>query len=108
VFGVTAIAAVVFPYVKKAANIWEASPYKTWKFLGVPAVTWGGLVNLVYLAILFYFYVVMPNFEELTISSLVLYAIIWGLGIGWYYYWKSRNSKVGVDVGMTYGELPPD
>jgi amino acid transporter len=108
VFGVTAVAAVIFPYVKKAANIWEASPYKTWKFLGIPAVTWGGLVNLVYLAILFYFYVVMPNFEELTVASLVMYAVIWALGIGWYYYWKSRNSKVGVDVGMTYGELPPD
>ena len=108
VFGVTAIAAVIFPYVKKAANIWEASPYKTWKFLGVPAVTWGGIVNIIYLAILFYFYVVMPNFEELTIASLVMYAAIWALGLGWYFYWKSRNSKVGVDVGMTYGELPPD
>jgi amino acid transporter len=108
VFGVTAIAAVLFPYVKKAANIWEASPYKTWRFLGIPAVTWGGLVNIIYLAILFYFYVVMPNFEELTIGSLIMYAVIWALGIAWYYYWKSRNKQVGVDVSMTYGELPPD
>jgi hypothetical protein len=108
VFGVTAIAAIIFPYVKKAKNIWEASPYKTWKFLGLPVVTWGGIVNVVYLVILFYFYVVMPGFEEFTAWSLVLYAVIWGLGIAWFFYWKRRNKDVGVDVSMTYGELPPD
>ena len=81
VFGVTAIAAILFPYVKKVRHIWDASPYKTWKVLGIPVVTFGGIVNLIYLAILFYFYVVMPGFEELTTWSLVLYAGIWGLGI---------------------------
>lgn len=108
VFGVTALAAIIFPYMKRAANIWDASPYKTWKFLGVPVVTWGGIVNLIYLVILFYFYVVMPGFEEFTAWSLILYAAIWGLGIAWYFYWKKRNKEVGVDVSMTYGELPPD
>ena len=39
VFGVTAIAAVVFPYSKKAKGIWESSPYRTWKFLGIPVVS---------------------------------------------------------------------
>jgi APA family basic amino acid/polyamine antiporter len=108
VFGVTALAAVLFPYVKRARHIWEASPYKKWKILGIPAVVIGGVVNLIYLGILFYFYVVMPDFEELTIGSLVLYAGIWGLGILWYFFWKARNKKAGVDVSMTYGELPPD
>ena len=108
VFGVTALAAILFPYMKSAANIWEASPYKTWKFLGIPAVVWGGAVNVIYLGILFYFYVVMPGFEELTIGSLIMYAVIWVLGIAWYFYWKARNKQVGVDVSMTYGELPPD
>jgi basic amino acid/polyamine antiporter, APA family len=108
VFGVTAIAATIFPYVKKVKNIWDSSPYKTWKIFNVPAVTIGGIVNLVYLGILFYFYVVMPNFEELTTASLFLYAGIWGLGIIWYFVWKRLNNKTGVDVSMTYGQLPPD
>jgi len=109
VFGVTAIAALIFPYVKKVRNIWESSPYKTWKVLGVPAVTIGAIFNLVYLAILFYFYWIMPSAEQpLVKGSLILYVFIWGLGILWYFYWKARNKKAGVDVGMTYGELPPD
>lgn len=108
VFGVTAIAATIFPFVKKVRNIWQASPYNKWKILGIPAVTFGGIVNLIYLAILFYFFILMPDLEGLTIGSVILYIVIWGAGIIWYYYWKARNKRIGVDVSMTFGELPPD
>jgi APA family basic amino acid/polyamine antiporter len=108
VFGVTAIAAAIFPFSKKAKHIWESSPYKSWKILGIPVVTIGAFFNLVYLAILFYFFIVMPDLEGLAIGSLIMYAVIWGLGILWYFYWKWRNKEAGVDVSMTFGELPPD
>jgi len=110
VFGITAIAALIFPFSKKAKHIWEASPYKSWKILGIPVVTIGAVFNLVYLGILFYFFFFMKEMgeQELVKGSLILYAIIWGLGIAWYFYWKARNKKVGVDVKMTFGELPPD
>jgi len=110
VFGITAIAAAIFPYSKKARHIWEASPYKNWKILGIPVVTIGAAFNLVYLGILFYFFFFMKEMgeQELVKGSLTLYAIIWGLGIAWYFYWKARNKRVGVDVSMTFGELPPD
>jgi len=108
VFGITAISALIFPFVKKVKNIWNASPYKNWKFLGIPAVVIGAVANLIYLAILFYFFIVMPDLEGLAIGSLIMYAVIWGLGIIWYFYWKARNKALGVDISMTYGELPPD
>jgi APA family basic amino acid/polyamine antiporter len=108
VFGVTAVAAAIFPFSKKAKNIWDSSPYKKWNILGIPVVTIGGVVNLIYLAILFYFFIVMPDLEGLAIGSLIFYAVIWAIGIGWYFYWKARNKKVGVDTNMTFGELPPD
>jgi len=108
VFGVTAVAAAIFPFSKKAKNIWDSSPYKKWNILGIPVVTIGGLVNLVYLAILFYFFIVMPDLEGLAISSLLFYAVIWAIGVGWYFYWKKRNKDIGVDISMTFGELPPD
>jgi len=108
VFGVTAIAAALFPFSKRARHIWESSPYRSWKILGIPVVTIGAIFNLIYLAILFYFFIVMPDLEGLTIGSLILYGAIWGLGILWYFYWKRRNKQVGVDTDMTFGELPPD
>ncbi len=110
VFGITAIAALVFPFSKRAKSIWESSPYKSWKIFGIPVVTIGAVFNLVYLGILFYFFFFMKEMgeQELVKGSLILYTIIWGLGIAWYFYWKARNKKVGVDSDMTFGELPPD
>ena len=108
VFGVTAIAAAVFPFSKKAKQIWESSPYRSWKIFGIPVVTIGAFFNLVYLAILFYFFIVMPDLEGLAYGSLILYGVIWVLGILWYFYWKWRNRQVGVDTDLTFGELPPD
>jgi APA family basic amino acid/polyamine antiporter len=108
VFGVTAVAAAIFPFSKRARQIWETSPYKGWKIFRIPVVTIAAVVNLIYLGILFYFFIVMPDLEGLAIGSLIFYAVIWGLGIAWYFYWKARNKKLGVDTNMTFGELPPD
>ena len=110
VFGITAIAAAIFPFTKKVKNIWGSSPYKNWKILGIPVVTIGAVVNLIYLGILFYYFFFMAEMgeQELVVGSLIAYGIIWVLGIGWYFYWKYRNKKVGVDSDMTFGELPPD
>jgi amino acid transporter len=108
VFGVTAIAATIFPYVKKVRHIWEASPYRHWNVLGIPAVTIGGIVNLVYLAILFYFYVTAPDLEGLTGPSVIAYVVIWVIGLAWYYFYKWYNAREGIDVDLAYSELPPE
>jgi basic amino acid/polyamine antiporter, APA family len=109
VFGVTAIAALFFPFTRKAKHIWEASPYRRWRILGVPTVVIGGIVNLIYLAILFVFFIVMPDLEGLAIGSLAFYIAIWALGIAWYLFWKWWNKRQsGIDIGMAYDELPPE
>jgi len=110
VFGITAIAALIFPFSKRAKQIWETSPYKKWKIFGIPVITIGAVFNLIYLGILFYFFYFMKEMgeQDLIKVSLIGYAVIWCLGIAWYFFWKARNKKVGVDVNMTYGELPPD
>ncbi len=108
VFGVTAISALLFPYVKRARGIWEASPYRNWKIAGIPVVTIGALVDIVYLSILFYFFFVMPDLRDFTTTGVLFFAGVWVAGIIWYFFWSARSKKVGVDVSMTYGELPPE
>jgi len=108
VFGITAVAALLFPYVKRARHIWEASPYKNWVFLKVPAVTWGAIFNLLYLVLLLVFFLLMPGLESLTTGTVITFVIVWALGIGWYFYWLWKNRRVGIDVTMSYQELPPD
>jgi len=112
VFGVTAIAALLFPYVKRSKGIWDASPYKTWKLAGIPVVTIGAIVDLIYLGILAYFFFFLPDpakrLEGFTTDTAILIAVTWIAGIIWYLFWKQRSKSVGVDVSMTYGELPPE
>jgi amino acid transporter len=111
VFGVTAIAAALFPYLKKVRHIWDASPYSKWKILGIPLITIGAVVNLIYLGILFYFFFFMSELgeQDLVWNSLILYGVIWAFGILWYFFWKWWNKrKAGIDVGMAYDELPPE
>jgi APA family basic amino acid/polyamine antiporter len=113
VFAVTAVAALLFPYMKSAKGIWDTSPYKKWTFLGLPVIVWGAIVNLVYLGILLYG--LFPTaWGGLGAggdwSFLMIYAMIgvWVVGVAWFYFWKARSKQVGVDVDVTYGELPPD
>ncbi len=112
VFGVTAIAALLFPYVKRAKGVWDASPYKTWRLAGIPVVTIGAVVDLIYLGILAYFFFFLPDpdkrLEGFTTNTAILIAVTWAAGIVWYFIWKQRSKAVGVDVSMTYGELPPE
>ena len=113
VFGVTAIAALMFPYVKRSKGIWDASPYKTWRLARHP----GGddrrhrrphLPGHPGVLLL------LPARPRQAPRGLhdqhrcILIAVTWIAGIIWYLFWKQRSKRVGVDVSMTYGELPPE
>lgn len=108
VFMPTALAAILFPYMKRSKGIWESSPYRTWKFLGLPVVVWGGIVSFIYLTPLLYYFIFESAVKQFTFASDMTFIALWLLGVVWYFIWKSRSKAVGIDVGMTYGELPPE
>ncbi len=111
VFIPTAIAALWFPYSRRAKGVWDSSPYKKWTFLGLPVVVWGAAVDLVYLGILLYEFIGHnAATATFTTSSLILFAGVWIAGIIWYYAWSAYNkAKSGMDISaVTYGELPPE
>jgi amino acid transporter len=108
VFIPTAIAALLFPYVRRAKGVWESSPYRTWRFAGLPVVVWGAIIDFVYLGILLYYFVFNDAAKQFTMAGNILLVTAWVLGVLWYFFWKQRSRRVGVDVSMTYGELPPE
>jgi amino acid transporter len=107
-FLLSAISAVIFPFRKKVRGIWESSPYRTWKLAGIPVVTLGGILYLAFLAVLIYYAFLSPKTRDITGKSLFLFAAVWVFGIVWYLFWKWRSAKQNVDVGITFGELPPE
>ncbi len=111
VFGVTAIAAAIFPFSKRSKGIWEASPYRKWAILGIPVVTLGAVVNLAYLAILavFFFFQSSHNLEGFTWITGGLILGTWALGLCWYWFWSWKAKRTtGISTGMLTGELPPE
>jgi basic amino acid/polyamine antiporter, APA family len=110
VFGVTAIAAAIFPFSKRAKGIWESSPYRKWSIFRVPVVTLGAIVNLAYLAILAVFFFFQPtNLEGFTFATGMLILGTWALGLLWYAFWSWRAKRsAGISTAMLTGELPPE
>jgi len=108
IFLVTGIAALLFPYRKKVRGIWEASPYKTWKLLGVPVVTFAAVLYLAFIIAMLYYSFVDPTTRVTTGKSLIMFVVAWVAGILWYLFWKARSARQGIDVSITFGELPPE
>jgi len=108
VFAVTAFAAIVFPYARRARGVWAVSPYRRWRLFGVPVVVWGGVVNLVYLGILVYALVIMEASTAFQWFTFGMFVFVWVLGIAWYLFWRRRARRAGVDVERAYRRLPPE
>lgn len=108
VFIATGISAIVFPYRKRCAAIWKASPYSQSKLFGIPVITIGGVAYVAFLSVLLYFQFVDSRTREITGTNLVLFLGIWAFGVAWYFIWRSRSRKAHLDVNLTMKELPPE
>jgi basic amino acid/polyamine antiporter, APA family len=108
VFLVTGISALLFPYRKKVRGIWEASPYNTWKIFGIPLVSIGAVLYLMFILTFLYFSFIDPTSRDVTGKNLFVFAAAWAAGLLWYFYWSRRSRKQGIDSTITFGELPPE
>lgn len=108
VFGFTAISLMIFPFVKKANHIWNASPYKDWKILGIPTATLSGALALIYVILLVYAYYITEAFAFMYTAWTAIYLIVWAASIAWYFVWKRIRAKEGIDITMAFKEIPPE
>jgi basic amino acid/polyamine antiporter, APA family len=108
VFLVTGIAGLLFPYRKSVRGIWEASPYRTWKIAGIPLVSIGAVLYLAFIVAMLYYSFFEPTTRLTTGKSLILFVAAWAAGIAWYFFWRARSKAQGIDVSITFGELPPE
>jgi len=108
IFLVTAISALLFPYRKNVRGIWDASPYRTWKIAGIPLVSIGAVLYLIFIITMLYYSFIEPTTRLTTGKSLFLFAASWIAGFIWYFAWRARSKAQGIDVSITFGELPPE
>ena len=99
---------IVFPYRKK--QVYEASPAAKYKVAGVPLLTIMGIISLIvnlYIGWLFvagpaYGYVTVPTASSIEfifgifVACIVVYVVAWGV-----------RKRQGIDLGMSFAEMPP-
>ena len=107
-FVVTCIAAALFPYIAHVKPIYQASPISKYSSGGFHWVTIFGVLGALVNAVLLVYYVAVP---ELGVYSTVsILAILGSLVFFFVYYfivkgyWKSR----GIDIDLSFRQLPPD
>jgi len=102
-FIIPAIAAMVFPYVKR--DMFESN-FSTKKF-GLPLLTWLGLGTAAYLIYSTYLAYTSGDFTPYNYAA-VIFVTIYGLGIVVYavsYFWNKRR---GLPLSLVFKEIPPE
>lgn len=108
VFLFTAIAATVFPFVRKTKHIWNASPVKRYRLGGIPMMSIFGFGYLIFILVVMYYFFVYPDYGAMHMPSLMLSVGFFVTGLVWWFgaYWYRKRQ--GVDVLLAYRELPPE
>jgi amino acid transporter len=102
----TAVSAIIFPYTQKVA--FESSPISKYKLGKVPWVVIFGVVGLVFSIFLLYYYIAIPALGLDSIPSLSIVGGVYVALIIWYYGMKWYRSKHGIDIGLSFKEVPPE
>ncbi|MEW6399685.1 MAG: amino acid permease [Bacillota bacterium] len=108
VFGITAVAAIVFPYVGKVRHIWRSSPYYNWRIGPIRLVTISGVLLLTMVVLLVVSYYVTEALAFMHEVWTWVFIGVWLSGVGWYYLWKYVRKREGVDVTLTFTQIPPE
>ena len=107
-FILVSIAGIVFPY--RLRHVWEAAG--SHKLLGIPSVTLAGIGGVIVLGALLLMFIfnstINSTFGVTARLSLFFMIGVVVVGIIWYAAAYFLNRSQGVDLGLTYREIPPE
>jgi amino acid transporter len=107
IFGylVLSVAAIVFPY--KLPKLWQ-SQTSARRLFGFPLVAVTGVLSVLFIGVMGYYFVFFPIFGANTVTSLTAVAVTIIVPIIYYYVYRSMQKAKGVDVDLAYKEIPPE
>jgi APA family basic amino acid/polyamine antiporter len=104
-FATTALAAVVFPYVRK--TLYEDSPVKP-KVFGVPLITVAGAGTLIMFAVMIYGFLTNDVFGANVPEGLAFFVGLWIVGLVLFLAARTIRSRQGLPMDVALRELPPE
>ena len=107
IFGylVLSVAAIVFPY--KLPKLWQ-SQSSARKLFGIPLVAITGIVSVLFIGVMGYYFGFFPIFGANTPLSLVAVAITIIVPVIYYYIYRAVQKSKGINVDLAYKEIPPE
>jgi APA family basic amino acid/polyamine antiporter len=104
------VAAAVFPYRKKARQIYERSPSVVKrKVLGIPVITILGVLEAVSFAYVTFLAATSPALSgPINAISVGLIIVMYIVGIAIYFASKGYHKRYGLDIDLAFQEVPPE
>jgi len=106
----TGVAAIIFPYKQKAA--YESSPISKYKIGSIPVSVLAGIGTLALCVYILWFYLTIPGLGLLPVSisnpSLDFVVGIYVILFVWYYVARWYRSQHGIDLALSFKQVPPE
>jgi amino acid transporter len=103
VWGIIGIVCMLFPFVKKVRYIWDASPHR-WPLAAVLS----GIFSLILSGIMVWAFYTSPALGGINIPWSMVFIAVAIAAILWYYGWRWKRAREGIDVTLAFKELPPE
>lgn len=104
-FATTALAAVVFPFARRA--LYEDSPVRP-TVLGMPLISVAGAVTLAMFAVMIYGFLTNDLFGANVTEGLVFFVGLWVVGLLGFAVARAVRSRQGLPMDVALKELPPE
>jgi amino acid transporter len=100
----TCIAAIIFPWRLK--SLYSGSIKS--EIAGIPWITIFGVWGTAFMIVMVYYFITQSQFGTVTGSALLFSEVSIGVGVVYYIgAWLFARTR-GIDLGMTYREIPPE
>jgi amino acid transporter len=100
-----ALAAIVFPYVKR--ELYETSFVVKRKIAGLPVITWLGLASFIGLGVAMYG-IISSGLYPLLLPDYVFYVLAYGLGVIIFIGAYVVRKRSGIELALAFKEIPPE
>jgi amino acid transporter len=107
IFGylVLSVAAIVFPF--KFPKLWQ-SQTDARKLFGFPLVAITGVLSVIFIGIMGYYFGFYPVFGANTSLSLISVGVTIVLPVIYFFVYRAIQKSKGVNVDLAYKEIPPE
>lgn len=102
------LAAVVLPFRKRTKSIYELSPAKGLKIAGIPLMSICGVIGIGFLLSEFYYWWTVPSLGMASPTAVMYVVGVYIVLAAYYFIARAYRKSQGVDLDMTFAQIPPE